>query len=88
MRQPSDKAPLTVETREQRKERMAAEAKAKRISDEIDEQIRREMEQTKDKVRVKVLLVGELRSIWLSLPSLKTSMVDFHQVKAKAERLQ
>jgi len=87
MRQPSDKAPLTVDTREQLVERMA-EAQAKRISDEIDEQIRREMEQTKDTVRVKVLLVGELRSIWLSLPSLKTSMVDFHQVKAKAERLQ
>jgi len=66
MRQPSDEDPLTLaiapppdETHRQRQVRKAAEAEAKRVNDEIDEQICREMEQMKKRKKpVKVLLVG------------------------------
>lgn len=52
-------APPPDETHEQRQIREAAEAEAKRISDEIDEQIRKEREAERKKKRpVKLLLLG------------------------------
>lgn len=52
-------APPPDETPEQRQVREAAEAEAKRISDEIDEQIHRDREQMKKgKKPVKLLLLG------------------------------
>jgi ribosomal protein L14E/L6E/L27E len=52
-------APPPDETYEQRQIREAAEAEAKRISDEIDEQIRKEREAEKKKKKpVKLLLLG------------------------------
>ena len=52
-------APPRDETPEQRQIREAAEAEAKRISDEIDERLRRERENEKKKKRpVKLLLLG------------------------------
>lgn len=62
-----DDDPLTLalmpppdETPEQRQVREAAEAEAKRVSDEIDEQIKRERELERRKKRpVKLLLLGE-----------------------------
>jgi guanine nucleotide-binding protein subunit alpha len=52
-------APPHDETPEQRQIREAAEAEAKRISDEIDERLRRERENDKKKKRpVKLLLLG------------------------------
>lgn len=64
--QPDDD-PLTLalmpppdETLEQRQAREAAEAEAKRVSDEIDEQIKRERENERRKRRpVKLLLLGK-----------------------------
>ena len=66
MGQTNDVDPLTLaiapppdETPEQRLVREAAEAEAKRISDEIDEQIRRDREQMKKmKKPMKLLLLG------------------------------
>jgi guanine nucleotide-binding protein alpha-1 subunit len=53
-------APPPDETPEQRQIREAAEAEAKRISDEIDEQIRKEKELDKKKKKpVKLLLLGQ-----------------------------
>ena len=53
-------APPPDETVEQRQIREAAEAEAKRISDEIDEQLRKEREAERKKKRpVKLLLLGE-----------------------------
>lgn len=52
-------APPPDETYEQRMIREAAEAEAKRVSDEIDELIRREREMEKRKKKpVKLLLLG------------------------------
>jgi len=52
-------APPIDETPEQRQAREAEEAEAKRVSDEIDEQIRREKENEKKKKKpVKLLLLG------------------------------
>jgi guanine nucleotide-binding protein subunit alpha len=52
-------APPPDETYEQRQIREAAEAEAKRISDEIDEQIRRDREAERRKKKpVKLLLLG------------------------------
>lgn len=66
MGQANDEDPLTLaiapsptETAEERLMREAAEAEAKRISDEIDEQIRRDREQMKKMKRpLKLLLLG------------------------------
>jgi guanine nucleotide-binding protein subunit alpha len=66
MGQSSDEDPLSIaiapppdETLEQRLVREAAEAEAKRISDEIDEQIRRDREHIKKvKKPMKLLLLG------------------------------
>ncbi|KAF5375428.1 hypothetical protein D9615_007931 [Tricholomella constricta] len=56
-------APPPDETPEQRQAREAAEAEAKKISDEIDEQIRREREgDRKKKKPVKLLLLGQSES--------------------------
>ncbi|KAF9481633.1 G-alpha-domain-containing protein [Pholiota conissans] len=56
-------APPPDETYEQRLIREAAEAEAKRISDEIDEQIRKEREAEKKKKKpVKLLLLGQSES--------------------------
>lgn len=53
-------APPPDETLEQRHVREQAEAEARRVSDEIDEQIRREKEmERKKKKPVKLLLLGE-----------------------------
>lgn len=53
-------APPPDETPEQRQIREAAEAEAKRVSDEIDEQIRKERESDKRKRKpVKLLLLGQ-----------------------------
>lgn len=52
-------APPRDETPEQRQIRETAEAEAKRISDEIDERLRREKENDRKKKRpVKLLLLG------------------------------
>lgn len=52
-------APPPNETSEQRLSREAAEAKAKRINDEIDEQLRRERDLEKKKKKpIKLLLLG------------------------------
>ena len=52
-------APPPNETPEQRRVREATEAEAKRISDQIDEQIRSEMEQRNTTRKpLKLLLVG------------------------------
>lgn len=52
-------APPPDETPEQRQIREAAEAEAKRVSDEIDEQIRKERELDKKKKKpMKLLLLG------------------------------
>ncbi|KAL9710697.1 hypothetical protein Ac2012v2_006235 [Leucoagaricus gongylophorus] len=67
---PPDDDPLTLalqpppdETPEQRQVREAAEAEAKRVSDEIDEQIKRERENERRKKRpVKLLLLGQSES--------------------------
>ena len=53
-------APPPDETPEQRQIREAAEAEAKRVSDEIDEQIRKERELDKKKKKpMKLLLLGQ-----------------------------
>ncbi|KAM6493116.1 Guanine nucleotide binding protein (G-protein), alpha subunit [Amanita muscaria] len=67
---PVDEDPLTLalapppdETYEQRLVREAAEVEAKRISDEIDEQLRRERELEKKKKKpIKLLLLGQSES--------------------------
>jgi len=67
---PDDEDPLTLalapppnETYEQRIAREAAEAEAKRINDEIDEQLRREREQDRKKKKpIKLLLLGQSES--------------------------
>jgi hypothetical protein len=63
---PADQDPLTLalappanETYEQRLIREAAEAEAKRVSDEIDERIRRERDREKKKKPIKLLLLGQ-----------------------------
>jgi guanine nucleotide-binding protein subunit alpha len=68
---PVDEDPLTLalapppdETYEQRLVREAAEVEAKRISDEIDEQLRRERELEKKKKKpIKLLLLGSIASL-------------------------
>lgn len=56
-------APPPDETAEQRELREAAEAEARRVSDEIDEQLRNErMALKKKKAPVKVLLLGQSES--------------------------
>lgn len=78
-------APPPDETYEQRQIREAAEAEAKRISDEIDEQIRREREAEKKKKKpVKLLLLGAFPLVLSS--SAETSM--YIQDKVKAGRPQ
>jgi guanine nucleotide-binding protein alpha-1 subunit len=67
---PADDDPLTIamapppdETALQREEREKAEQHARRVSDEIDEQIRNEKAALKRKKRpVKVLLLGQSES--------------------------
>jgi len=63
---PADEDPLTLalappanETDEQRLVREAAEAEAKRVSDEIDERLRQEKEREKKKKPLKLLLLGQ-----------------------------
>lgn len=57
-------APPPDETPEQRATREAAEIEAKRVSDEIDEQIRKEREaERKKKKPVKLLLLGTYTSL-------------------------
>lgn len=78
MGRPSEDDPLTLaiapppdETPEQRQIREAAEAEAKRVSDEIDEQIRKERELERKKKRpVKLLLLGQLSKFLKSHPFL------------------
>ncbi len=93
MGQSNDEAPLALaiapppnETLEERLVREAAEAEAKRISDEIDEQIARDREQMKKVKRpMKLLLLGALcsaKSHWRG-----NSGVCF-QARVKAGRLQ
>ena len=56
-------APPPDETPEQRQEREHAEEEARRISDEIDEQLRNELiASRKRRSRVKVLLLGQSES--------------------------
>jgi len=72
-------APPPDETYEQRQIREAAEAEAKRISDEIDEQIRRDREAEKRKKKpVKLLLLGAF-SLHLAELALR------YNVKARAK---
>lgn len=52
--------PPPDETREQRQVREAAEAEAKRVSDEIDKQIRREIENKRKNRSIKLLFLGKL----------------------------
>ncbi|KAK2460385.1 hypothetical protein APHAL10511_007550 [Amanita phalloides] len=66
---PADEDPLTLalapppnETHEQRLAREAAEAEAKRVSDEIDEQLRKEKERERKKKPTKLLLLGQSES--------------------------
>jgi len=59
--------PPANETVEQRAEREAKEAEARRVSDRIDEQIKSE-KQANSKAQVKVLLLGQAESG--ALPSL------------------
>ena len=63
---PADQDPLSLalappanETYEQRLVREAAEVEAKRVSDEIDERIRRERDREKKKKPIKLLLLGQ-----------------------------
>jgi hypothetical protein len=63
---PADEDPLTLalappanETYEQRLAREAAEAEAKRVSDEIDERLRQDREREKKKKPIKLLLLGQ-----------------------------
>jgi guanine nucleotide-binding protein alpha-1 subunit len=70
----SDEDPLTAalappsdETPEQREFREKREAEAKRISDEIDEQLRNERAALRKKKIVKVLLLGQSESGMLQL---------------------
>jgi hypothetical protein len=75
-------APPPDETPEQRQIREAAEAEAKRVSDEIDEQIRKERELDKKKKKpMKLLLLGEYPLNSESDPSMF-----FVQARAKAAR--
>lgn len=61
-------APPPDETSEQRQARVAAEAEAKRISDEIDEQLRKEREQLrKMKKPMKLLLLGMFAKTFLRM---------------------
>ncbi|KAF8628588.1 hypothetical protein AX17_005983 [Amanita inopinata Kibby_2008] len=56
-------APPANETHEERVAREAAEAEARRVNDEIDEQLKREKEQEKKKKRpIKLLLLGQSES--------------------------
>lgn len=92
--QPDDD-PLTLalmpppdETPEQRQVREAAEAEAKRVSDEIDEQIKRERELERRRKRpVKLLLLGKCY-IQLGLIHRKSYVFRVLQVRAKVGRLQ
>ena len=63
---PVDEDPLTLalapppnEMHEQRLAREAAEAEAKRVSDEIDERLRQDREREKKKKPIKLLLLGQ-----------------------------
>ena len=55
-------APPDDETQEQRTARVEQEARAKQISDEIDQQLRAERAALKKSRRIKVLLVGQSES--------------------------
>ncbi|KAG6833403.1 hypothetical protein H0H87_007388 [Tephrocybe sp. NHM501043] len=64
-------APPPDETPEQRAARESAEAQAKKISDEIDEQIRKEREgDRKKKKPVKLLLLGQFTLFTLTVVEL------------------
>ncbi len=68
-------APPPDETPEQRQAREAEEAEAKRVSDEIDDQIRLEKEQLKRmKKPVKLLLLGTF-AIFRELRSLRCQFI-------------
>lgn len=74
-------APPPDETPEQRQIREAAEAEAKRISDEIDEQIRKEKELDKKRRKpVKLLLLGQYHI------TLNSESHPFVQARAKVAR--
>jgi len=74
-------APPPDETYEQRQIREAAEAEAKRISDEIDEQIRKEREAERRKKKpVKLLLLG---TFFLNSSALCSTM--FYRPERKRE---
>ena len=74
-------APPPDETYEQRQIREAAEAEAKRISDEIDEQIRKDREAERRKKKpVKLLLLGAF-SLYFSEIALRCIFI----VKARAK---
>jgi guanine nucleotide-binding protein subunit alpha len=55
-------APPENETPAEREARQCAEAEAKRVSDEIDAQLRREREAEKKRKPVKLLLLGQSES--------------------------
>ena len=65
-----DEDPLTIaiapppgETEEQKQQRLSAEAEARRISDEIDQQLKEERAALKKKKKpIKVLLLGQSES--------------------------
>ena len=94
MGQPSDDDPLALaiapppdETAEERLIREAAEAEAKRISDEIDEQIARDREQMKKMKRpMKLLLLGAFLSAEFCQMERIQGFVS--KVKVKAGKLQ
>jgi guanine nucleotide-binding protein alpha-1 subunit len=62
-------APPPGETEDQRVRRLRLEAEAKRISDEIDQQLREEKAAMKKKKPIKVLLLGQSESGMFSLSS-------------------
>lgn len=80
-------APPPDETPEQRQAREFAEAEAKRISDEIDEQIRKEKEGDRRKKKpVKLLLLGQPHIITLA-PYSPLTAISRSQGKARVARL-
>jgi len=75
-------APPADETPEQRYAREVAEAEARKVSDEIDEQLKREREGEKRKKKpVKLLLLGT----FLSVPSTGLLWTNFGPVTGQSE---